>query len=175
MREEKKYLLNAVADPIESNGTFVLMKYEKVRANSMNQFRRDVAAIGGSVRMMRKRILMRACEAAGIPLSAEQLPGHISVVFSGKDPIETTKLVFKFSQETDKNAQVIGGRIEGKLYNGKDFETLSKLPEKDVMRAQLLATLEAPMSQTLAVMDALLSSIVYCLDNKAKSEEAAGS
>jgi large subunit ribosomal protein L10 len=34
-----------------------------------------------------------------------------------------------------------------------------------------LAVLEAPLSQTLAVMEALLSSVVYCLDNKAKQDD----
>ena len=52
-----------------------------------------------------------------------------------------------------------------------DVESLSKLPGKDEMRAQLLAYLEAPMAQTLAVMDALLTSVVYCLENKSKQAE----
>ena len=41
-------------------------------------------------------------------------------------------------------------------YNGADVKTLSELPSKDEMRAQLLATLEAPLSQTLSVMEALI-------------------
>ena len=50
-------------------------------------------------------------------------------------------------------------------------EKLSKLPGKDEMRAQLLSVFEAPMAQTLAVMDALLASVVYCLDNKCQQEQ----
>ena len=52
-----------------------------------------------------------------------------------------------------------------------DVERLSKLPSKDEMRAQFLSVLEAPMSQTLAVMEALLTSVPYCLDNKCKQED----
>jgi large subunit ribosomal protein L10 len=36
------------------------------------------------------------------------------------------------------------------------------------MRAQFLGLLEAVPAQTLGVMDALLTSVVYCLDNKSK-------
>lgn len=171
MRQEKQYLLDAITEPMAKHGTFVIMKYQGVPANRVNQFRRDVSAIGGKVKMMRKRILVKAAAFAGIALNEEQLPGHIGLVFSGQDPIETTKLLFKFSQETDKAAEVIGGHIDGKLYNGKDVETLSKLPGKEEMRSQLLGTFEAPMAQTLAVMEALLSSVVYCLDNKSKQEK----
>ena len=45
---------------------------------------------------------------------------------------------------------------------------LSLTASKDEMRAQFLGLLEAPLAQTLAVMDAVLSSVVYCLDNKSK-------
>ena len=52
----------------------------------------------------------------------------------------------------------------------KDLEIISQLPTKDVMRSQLLGLFEAPMSQTLAVMEALLCSVPHCLENKAALE-----
>lgn len=171
MRKEKQYLMDEITAPMARHGSFVLVKYEGVPANSVNQFRREVASAGGLVKMMRKSIIVKACEKAGITLSEKDLPGHVGIVFSGNDTIETAKLTFKFGQESGNALQVIGGHIDGKLYNGKEVETLSKLPGKNEMRAQLLATLEAPMAETLAVMEALLSSVVYCLDNKSKQEK----
>lgn len=170
MRHEKQLLLDEIKDQIAKYPSFVIMRYERVPANSANAFRREIIKLGGNVEVMRKRVLIKAAEAEGINLSVKALPGHIGLVFAGTEPFETTKAVFRFSQETDKAVQVIGGRFDGKLYDGAQVEMLSKLPGKDEMRAQLLATLEAPMAQTLAVMEALLSSVVYCLDNKAKQE-----
>lgn len=119
---------------------------------------------------MRKRILVKAAQAAGIEIDLNSLEGHIGIVLGGKDPFETTKFVYKFCQDNDKAVEVIGGRFEGQLYNAAEMEALSKLPGKDEMRAQLLSVLQAPMSQTLGVMDAVLSSVVYCLDNKSKQD-----
>lgn len=171
MRREKQYLLEGIKEQIKTHGnTFVVMRYEKVPANTANQFRRAVLSVGGDVEVMRKRILTKACQEAGIELPLDYLTGHIGVVFSGKDPVETTKLVFQFSQDNGKAIQVACGHIDGKVYNAEDVEAFSKLPGKDEMRAQLLATLVAPMSETLAVVDALLTSVVHCLDNKAKGE-----
>lgn len=173
MRQEKQYLLDEVKGQIDQYGSFVIMQYSGFTANAAHQFRRDVAKLGGNVEVMRKRILLKAAEAKGHKLELAELPGHIGIVFAGEDFIETTKLVFKYRQQTDKAINVLGGVFEGKLYSGQDVEKLSKLPSRDAMRSELLATLEAPMSQTLAVMEALLSSVVYCLDNKCK--EAASS
>lgn len=171
MRQEKQLLLNEVKDQIDQFGSFVIMRYLSLSANKANDFRRQVAKIGGNVEVMRKRILIKAAKAAGVELDLDTLPGHIGLVYASNDPIEMTKFVFKFGQENDKAVQVVGGRFEGQIYNAADVEKLSKLPGKNEMRAQLLSMFEAPMAQTLAVMDALLSSVVYCLDNKSKLEQ----
>jgi len=170
MRTDKSYLIDAITGPLTSHPNFVLMQYEKVRANSINQFRRKVASTGGAVKVMSKTILAKACQLKGINLDTAQLQGHIAIVFGGKDPLETFKAVFEFSKETEAATKVVGGHIEGKLYTGNQVETLSKLPSKQEMRAQLLGVFEAPMAETLAVMNALLTSVIYCLDNKAKEK-----
>lgn len=168
MREEKQLLLDEVKNHIQSCDTFLIMRYKGLTANKANQFRGDLAKNGGFVEVVRKRILVKAAKAAGVELDQDALEGHIGIVMAGTDPLDTAKMVFKFSQENDKAVEVIGGRFEGQLYNAAQMETLSKLPSRDEMRAQLLSVLEAPMSHTLAVMDAVLSSVVYCLDNKCK-------
>ena len=168
MRQDKQLLLNEIKGQIEQYGSFVVMSYLKLKANKANNFRREVAKLGGNVEVMRKRVLMKAAEAAGISLDLSALPGHIGLVYAMNDPIEMTKFVIKFSQENEKSISVVGGRIDGQLYNATEVDALSKLPGKNEMRAQLLSVFEAPMAETLAVMEALLSSVVYCLDNKVK-------
>ena len=168
MRQDKQLLLDEIKGQIEHYGSFVVMRYLKLTANKANGFRRDVHKLGGNVESMRKRVLIKAAEAAGVSLDLSALPGHIGLVYAIKDPIEMTKFVIQFSESNDKAIQVVGGRIDGQLYNAAEVDALSKLPGKDEMRAQLLSVFEAPMAQTLAVMDALLSSVVYCLDNKTK-------
>lgn len=170
MRQEKELLKIDVKEKFNKYASFVVMKYMGLSANSANEFRREVAKAGGDVEVIRKRILIKAAKDANVDLDLDALEGHVGLVFLGQDPIETTKLVMKFSQDRDNVIKILLGRYDGKLYQGDDVERLSKLPSKNEMRAQFLSTLEAPMSQTLAVMDAVLSSVVYCLDNKAKQE-----
>jgi large subunit ribosomal protein L10 len=170
MRAEKELLKREIQVKLENFDSFVIMNYDGLNANVANDFRREVAKLGGDVEVVRKRVLLKAAEGAGIPLEVSSLPGHIGVVFMGQDPIETTKMVFKFGQDREKVIRVIGGRFDGRLYAGADVERLATLPGKDEMRAQLLSVFEAPLSQTLAVMEALLASVPHCLINKGKQE-----
>jgi len=171
MREEKELLKQEIKDKIEQFGSFVIMQYKGLNANMANDFRREMGKVGGDVEVVRKRVLLKAAEDAGLALDLSALPGHIGIVFLGADPIESTKMVIKFSQDREKVIQIIGGRFDGQLYSGADVEYLSTLPGKDEMRAQLLSVFEAPLSQTLAVIEALLTSVPYCLDNKSKQGE----
>ena len=170
MREEKKLLKKEVSDKIKQHGSFVIMQYAGLSANAANEFRREIGKLGGEVEIVRKRILIKVAEDLDIKFDPSALEGHLGVVFLGQDPIETTKAVFKFGQDNNKVIIVNAANLDGKVYDGADAEKLSKLPNKNEMRAQLLSTFEAPMSQTLAVMDAVLASVIYCLDNKTKQE-----
>jgi large subunit ribosomal protein L10 len=171
MRHEKQLLLDEIKNKIVESKSFILTRYNKMKANSAWDFRGTIAKVGGDYEVVRKRILIKAAAEAGINLDINNLEGHIGVVFPGSDPIETTKVVFQYGQNNEKAVEVLGAHLDGRLYLAKDVETLSKLPGKNEMRSQLLGLFEAPMAQTLAVMEALLTSVIYCLDNKGKEEK----
>lgn len=171
MRKEKQFLLDEIKDQIEINDSYVLISYKGLKANRLNEFRRNVLKMKGGVEFVKKRLLVKAAGSIGTTLDLKALPGHIGLVFAKEDPLEITKFVYKFRSENDKNVEVVGARIDGQLYDGVQAKALSELPSKDELRAQFLATLEAPLSQTLATMEALVTSVIYCLDNKVKQSE----
>lgn len=168
MRVEKQLLKDGIQEQINRHGSFIIVSYKAFTANQANQFRGAIAKLGGDVEFLRKRVLIKAAKDLGVELNLADLPGHIGLVLAGNDSVETTKLVFKFKKELNNAIDVVGGRFDGRLYNADSMEKLSNLPGIKEMQAQFLSVLEAPLSQTLAVMDALVSSIVYCLDNKSK-------
>ncbi len=172
MRPEKQLLLDEIKDKITGSKALVLASYKRLEPNAAAAFRINLAKTGGSLEVVKKRVLMKAAKDAGITLDPGILQGHIAVVFADQDPIQTTKTVYQFSKENEEVLEVIGGRFEGSLCSAQDVEQISKLPSKDEMRAQFLGTLEAPLSQTLAVLEALLTSVMYCLDNKAEQNNA---
>ncbi len=168
MKHEKQLLLDEIKGQIERSGSYLIAQYAKLPANKANEFRRQMAKMGVDFEVVRKRVLIKAAAASGVELSVDSLPGHIGIIMPKNDPIEATKAVLQYSEGNDNCFQLLGGRVDGLLIGAQDMKRLSQLPSKPEMRAQFLGLLEAPLAQTLAVMDALLSSVVYCLDNKSK-------
>ena len=166
MNKDKQLLLDEIKDQIEKSGSFITLQYTKVPANTANNFRREIAKVGGSFEVVKKRLFIKVLDTMGLKCDVSSLPGHVGLVFAPQDAIETTKAIVSFSKSNENSFALIGGRVDGQLIDAKDVERLSKLPAKDQMRAELLGLFEAPMAQTLSVMDALVSSVVYCLANK---------
>ncbi|MBJ7449768.1 MAG: 50S ribosomal protein L10 [Parachlamydiales bacterium] len=174
MRQEKQLLLDEIKEKVQGAESFLLTRYVNMKANSSHEFRNQLFKVGGEYEIVRKRVFLKAMESTDLQLSLENLQGHIGIVFATQDPIETTKIVFKYGRENENSVEVLGAYIEGQLLPAKDVEMLSKLPGKQEMRSQLLATFEAPMAEFLAVLEALMTSVMHAMDNKS-SKDAEGS
>ncbi|MCI0382561.1 MAG: 50S ribosomal protein L10 [Chlamydiae bacterium] len=172
MRAEKQFILDDITEKIANSKALVITRYRGLDPNIASNFRNELAKSGAAFTAVRKRILMKAAEKEGISLSRDMLPGHIGLVFTNEDPIIATKAIFQFDQKNEEKLfEVLGGRFEGVFYSSADVKAISVLPAKDEMRAQFLGILEAPMTQTLSVMESMLASIIHCFANKAEKEK----
>ena len=93
MRKEKQLLLDEVTGMMGEYKSFVIASYLGVTANQVHAFRRRVAKTGGAVEMLSKRRLLLAAKESGVVLELGRTSGHVGVVFTGADPMETTKVV----------------------------------------------------------------------------------
>lgn len=167
MRAEKQYLLDEIKEGIDNSELMMVMSYQKLDANSTASFRQEVAKSGGCMLVVKKRVFLKAAESAGYTLSGSDIKGHIGLVFSAAEAVSTTKAIYEFCGKNEDALKILGGHFQKKLCTPTDFEKISKLPSLDQMRSQFLGTLEAPMAETLSVMNALLTSVMHCLENKA--------
>ncbi len=168
MREEKQLLLDEVKEKIEASKGFIITRYRRMTADKTRTFRDLIAEAKGDFEIVKKRVFIKAAESVGIALNADDYTGHIGVIFANADTATISKVTVKYGEDNDKAVEVLGGQIEGECYTAEDVEAYAKLPNLDEMRAQLLGVIEAPMAQTLATVQAILTSVMYCLDEKAK-------
>lgn len=172
MRQEKQLLLNEIKEKISGSKALVLAQYRSLEPNVSADLRANLEQTGAELEVVKKRILLKAAESAGITLNTFDIQGHVAVVFASQDPIPATKVIYKFCQDNEKNVEVVGGCFEGEICSAADVKQISQLPSKEEMQAQFLSVLEAPMAQMLSVVQSLLTSVMYCLDNKSQQENS---
>ena len=171
MKREKQLLLDEIKEQLTQSPSFLITQYAKLGANKATEFRRELRKSGVDMEMVGKRMFLKAAEQIGIKLSIDDFPGHLGIIFAGQEPVEVVQSVLKYSKGNDDCFAVLGGRVEGHLITAADVKRLAQLPNKNTMRSQFLGLLEAPLSQTLAVFEAVLTSVPYCLENKVQGSQ----
>ncbi len=159
MRKEKTLLLDEIKNQIDASKSMIFASYGKLEPNTSWAFREILGKQGSSFEVVRKRVLVKALELAGVKLDENLLKGHVGVVFvSEEDAMPSAKAVFKFSEENADLLKVLCGQIDGKLVPAQELEMLSKLPGMEEMRAIMLGLFTSPMSQLLAVFEAKIEA-----------------
>src|ERR1700692_174834 len=101
MRAEKQLLLDEIKEQLDRSKAIVLASYQQLSPNLSAGFRDELRKQGGSLEVVRKRVLIKAAQAAGITLDPDTLEGHIAVIFADEDPVSTTKAIFAFSKQNE--------------------------------------------------------------------------
>ncbi len=169
MRKEKQYLFDEIEGQLEGNSSFVVVSYEKMEPNLSWSFRTSLKEVGADLEVVKKRIFFKVLQKKQIESTLSDLSGSIGVILAGQDVIGASKKVVKFNEENENRIKPIFAFSENVLYTAAEVKKLAELPSQEEMRAQFLGTLQAPMAETLSVIEGLLTSVMYCLENKAKS------
>lgn len=167
MRPEKELLLDEVKQKLDASTAWIVTRYQKLEPNTSWQFRDTLSKNGSNFEVVKKRVFLKAATLAGVQVDETLFKGHIGVVFVNQpDAMATAKAVFKFSDENSQMLEVICGQIEGKIVPGAEIDMLSKLPGIDEMRATMLGLFTSPMSQLLAVFEAVMAEPLSVIEQK---------
>lgn len=170
MLAEKEQLLDEVVSKINLEKGFIIASYKNLKSNQTADFRFDIVKAGGNFFALKKRVLLKAAEKLDLKYELNELEGHIGILLAETDFLDLAKAAVKFQKDNKDTIELLGGHFEGKQCTAEEVKAISQLPSLDDMRAQILGLFAAPQTQTVSVMDAIVSSLVYCLDNKVKSE-----
>ncbi len=172
MRSEKQLLFDDITDNIDNSDAFILVSYQKINPNTTAELRANIVKSGGVLSVVKKRIFLKAAKEAGVEFSHDQLDGHLGIVYAKGDTVSPTKSICKFSKDNESLLKILGGYFDKKICSIAEVFEISKLPNKEQMRAELLAIFEAPLVQTVSTIEAILTSVVNCIENKCNKEDA---
>ncbi len=97
------------------------------------------------------------------------------IAWSYEDPSAAAKVVKAFRKDpAGEKLQIKAGLIEGSVLDAKGVEDqLATMPGKNELRAMLLATLQAPLQNFVALLAAPTQNFVYVLAAKEREGEVA--
>ena len=132
----------------------VFTDYRGLKVKELQQLRRDLAKKGGEIHVIKNTLfrLVAGEDIAGIPDDLHNGPTAVAFVYSNES--ECAKALLDFATAS-KKMTVKGGYFGGKAMTAKQVEQLSKLPPRDILIAQVIGTIVAPLTNLVGVIEAL--------------------
>ncbi len=161
----------------------VFTDYRGLQVKEMQELRRNLRAKGGEVHVLKNTLFRIAAgdDAANMPEALHN--GTTAVAFVFENESDVAKSLFDYAK-TNKKLVVKGGFFGGKAFTAKEVQQLSELPPRDVLIAQVIGAIAAPLTSLVGVIEALYADpirVIGAVADKAaesspvpvKKEEAA--
>ncbi|MCC5849519.1 MAG: 50S ribosomal protein L10 [Verrucomicrobia bacterium] len=162
MRSEKASMLNEMRDRVQSSGYVILADFGSMDVATTQELRIRLREVDAEFHVVKNRIFQHLTSEIGVEDLKKGLNGRTAVVTGRGEVTDVAKALKAFTKEK-KFPEVKMGALDGAHLTDKDIESLADLPSKDEMRAKLLGTLLAPMSQTVGVLNQKVCSLLYVL------------
>jgi large subunit ribosomal protein L10 len=132
----------------------VFTDYRGLKVKEMQQLRTNLRAKGGELHVLKNTLFRIAAgeDATGMPDDLHN--GTTAIAFVFQNETDVTKALFDYAR-TNKTLKVKGGFFAGKSFSAKDVEALSELPPRDVLIAQVIGAIAAPLSGLVGTIEAL--------------------
>jgi len=152
--EQKKLIVDEIKKNIEESKGVVFASYKGINVADDTKLRKSFREKDVKYKIYKNRLIKIALDELGITgYDATLLEGNTSVAF-GKDEVSAASVLFANMKDI-KALDAKFGIISGELASREKVEALSKIPTKDVLVAQLLSMLLAPVSSLARALDAI--------------------
>jgi len=164
-KADKERLIDDLTERLRSADTLLVADYRGLTNSQLARLRVELLNHGAKLTVVKNTLTRRAAEAAGADALLALLEGPTAIAFveAEGNPVAVAKALSDSVRET-KILVLRGGVLSGNPISADEIESLAKLPPFDVLRAQLVGVIVAPLTQLAAVLNAPLQNLVGLID-----------
>jgi len=172
-KPEKIEAVAEFKERLQSNVVAIATQYKGINVEQATNLRRKLREKHVEFKVCKSTLAKLALDEMGLSDAAACIDGPTAWAFC-KDPVTPAKILKEFSKE----APVVvanGGVLEGRAITKAQVEALATMPPREVILAQVVGTIVAPLRNFVGVLNALPRNLVNVLDQirKQKEESAA--
>lgn len=170
-RQQKEAVVSDFKDMFARSQASFLVNYKGLNVQDMITLRNTLRERGGTLKITKARLMKIAADGIeGIDEFKDNFKDQVGLVFAFDEVAPVAKQLVGFTKEHN-TLQIISGFFESKILRKEDVIFFASLPSKDVLLAQLLGVLQAPITGLARVLNAPLQQLASALDQIAKKKE----
>lgn len=161
-----------LAELVRSSKAVVLADYRGLTMKDFNSLRAKLRPEGVVFRVIKNTLLRRAAEGTSLGDLVQTLEGPTAAAFGLEDAIAPARLLTDFIREARSPMAIKSGVVDGTAYDAAQVSALARLPGKEVLIAQVVGGLQAPIAGLAGTLQTMLGSLVWTLQSVADQKTA---
>ena len=173
---EKQAVVAALTEQLQNAASGVLVDYKGITVAEDTALRVELRQNDVTYGVVKNTLARFAVKNAGLDELTGVLEGTTSLATSAGDPIAPMRVINKYAKQLgDGKFTIKGGFMDGKILSLEEISALAELPAKDVLQAQALGMMLAPITSLAIVLKAIAEKggAPAAAEEAAPAEEAA--
>ncbi|MGI6697868.1 MAG: 50S ribosomal protein L10 [Clostridiales bacterium] len=170
-RIAKEQVVNEIKEKFQRAEAVVLVDYRGLNVAEVTELRKRFREAGADYKVYKNTLMTRALTELGIEGLNPYLTGPNAIALGYDDPVVPAKIISEFAKDHDK-LEIKAGMISGKVIGAEGIKSLASLPSKEVLVAQVLGGLNAPITGLVNVLQGNIRNLVYALNAIAEKKTA---
>jgi large subunit ribosomal protein L10 len=161
-KDKKNEVVADIADLLTSSKMTVVTKYEGTTVKAMQALRRDVRENGTVAKVVKNRLVIKAIQQNDKlkDVDTSTLQGMLLYAFNSEDEVAPAQAIANFAK-LNPTLEFVGAiSADGKFLTAEEVKALATLPSKEVLIAQVVATLTAPLSDSINALSGNLHALL---------------
>ncbi len=172
-RTAKKSQVAKLSDSFSRSRASFLVNCIGLNVDKITELRKSLKQNQGDIQVIRNSLSLLAMKDKSDLKQVYEplLEGPNAFVVAFEDPAKVAKIIDKFSEDNEV-FKIKGAVLDGTVLNKSEVKTLASLPSMDVLRAQFLGLLSAPLSRFLRTAKEAPQSFVRLLAEKSRKPDS---
>lgn len=171
-RPEKEAMVAELKEKLDQARAAIITDYRGLNVAALTELRRRMREQGLEYKVVKNTLTRFAARELGLDDLEPYLEGPTAIAFSYEDPVAPAKVIMGFAKE-HKQLEIKAGLLRGKVIRPEGVKELADLPPREILLAQVLGGLQAPIAGLANVLNGVPRSLVYALEAIRKQKEAA--
>ncbi len=172
LRKDKEPVVDEITQLLAGAETLFVSDYRGLTVAQLSELRAKLRERGATFHVSKNTLARIAAQRAGREKVVSLLSGPTAITFCGDDLVGAAKALAEFGR-LHKELDVRGGLIQDSLIDAAGVRALATLPPREVLLAQVVGTIAAPISGLVTVLQGTLSGFVRALNQVAEQKRAA--
>ena len=169
--EQKKQVVCELVETLKSAQAGVLVDYRGLTVEQDTDLRRKLREAGVEYKVVKNTLTRFAAKEVGLDGLDEQLNGPTALAVSAEDPVAPAKVIADFAK-TAECLQIKAGFLDGSVITLDEVNTLANTPSRETLIAKIMGSLNAPISNLVRTLQALVDNGVEPSEINIAKEEA---